>query len=215
MKQLLAFLFVLTLLMGLSMQVQAELFNRGTDTLGNRLIYDSDLNITWYDYTNDLGLDLNIWQNQTNWASALTVNFSGTIFDDWRLPSVLDGQGFGYNRTSSEMGHLFYAELVNKGYCSTAGTCPQAGWGLLNKSPFLNLQPFNYWSASDTDAPRGSVWTFSFYDGRQGSNLKYNENYALAVRSGDVVAAPEPVSSILFLTGGATLLGRKYIRKKR
>lgn len=28
----------------------AELFVRGTDSLGYQLIYDSDLNITWYDY---------------------------------------------------------------------------------------------------------------------------------------------------------------------
>jgi len=32
------------------MQAEATLFLRGTDTLGNQLIYDSDRNITWYDY---------------------------------------------------------------------------------------------------------------------------------------------------------------------
>jgi len=40
----------------------ADLYKRGTDILGNRLIYDSDLNITWYDYTksNDT------WDNQVS-----------------------------------------------------------------------------------------------------------------------------------------------------
>ena len=69
MKKSLAVLFGLVLLMGLSLQAHAALLNRGTDSLGNRLIYDSDLNITWYDYTKSY----DTWQNQMNWASALTV----------------------------------------------------------------------------------------------------------------------------------------------
>ncbi len=35
-----------------TLSADAGLQNRGTDSQGNRLIYDSDLNITWYDYTN-------------------------------------------------------------------------------------------------------------------------------------------------------------------
>ena len=46
----------------------AELFNRGTDSLGNRLIYDDSTNITWYDYTNSR----RFWEEQMAWASALT-----------------------------------------------------------------------------------------------------------------------------------------------
>lgn len=53
------------------MQAHAALQNRGTGNFGNRLIYDSDLNITWYDYTKSA----DSWQNQVNWASALSVNF--------------------------------------------------------------------------------------------------------------------------------------------
>ena len=95
--------------------------NRGTDSLGNRLIYDSDLDITWYDYTNDY----DTWQNQMDWAGALYVDFGGTHYTDWRLPTTVDGYqvyGYdgttteGYNITSSEMGHLFYTELGNKGF---------------------------------------------------------------------------------------------------
>ena len=101
--------------------------NRGTDSLGNRLIYDSDLNITWYDYSKSW----DTWQNQVNWASGLSVTFGSNTYTDWRLPSTVDGTyagcgcngttTAGYNITSSEMGHLFYTELGNTGYYDTSG----------------------------------------------------------------------------------------------
>ncbi len=156
-----------------SMQANAALTNLGTDSLGNPLIYDSDFNITWYDYTKSQ----DTWDNQMTWASGLTVNFGGTIYDDWRLPSTVDGPYVwgndgtttaGYNITSSEMGHLFYTELGNKGYCSTSGYCPQAGWGLKNEGPFTHLDPVGYyWSSTEYAATPSNAWFFNFYTGAQ------------------------------------------------
>ena len=95
MKRLYLLLLALAMVIGLSAQSNATLILRGTDTLGNRLIYDTDLNITWYDYTNAV----DIWQNQVNWASALTVDFNGTVFNDWRLTA--SDTCTGYNCTGS------------------------------------------------------------------------------------------------------------------
>ena len=78
-------LIILAILLSFAVSVTAELLNRGTDSPGNRLIYDSDLNITWYDYTNSAAY----WQTQIDWASALSINFEGNIYDDWRLPSTM------------------------------------------------------------------------------------------------------------------------------
>ena len=138
-----------------TVSVNATLYNRGTDSLGNSLIYDDDLNITWYDFSNAV----NTWQNQANWANTLSINFGGAIYDDWRLPSAVDHPSYvvgydstttaGWNITSSEMGHLFYTELGNKGYCNTSGNCPQSGWGLTNTGNFLNLQQHLYWSGTE------------------------------------------------------------------
>ncbi len=177
---------------------------RGTDSLGNRLIYDSDLNITWYDYTNAA----NIWQNQVNWASGLTVNFGGTIYDHWRLPSTVNGLSVwgydgtttsGYNIKTSEMGHLFYTELGNKAYISPSGSYGQAGWGLTNTGDFQKLQTSPYWSGTEY-VWTGYAWYFHPYDGSLGGSYVENPGYtAIAVHDGDVPQqpiAPEPISSI-------------------
>ena len=137
----------------LTAPAHAFLINRGTDTLGNRLIYDNDRDITWYDFSNAA----NTWQNQVNWALGLSVTFDSTTYDDWRLPTTVDGPyvfGFdgtttgGYNITTSEMGHLYYTELGNLGYYATDGTNPQPGWGLTNTGDFQHLSASAYWSGT-------------------------------------------------------------------
>ncbi len=44
----------------LSTKAHAVLINKGTDTPGNRLIYDDDCDITWYDFSNAL----DTWDNK-------------------------------------------------------------------------------------------------------------------------------------------------------
>ena len=203
-----------------TLSAHAALSNRGTDSLGNRLIYDSDLNITWYDYTKSAAS----WQTQMNWASALTVNFGGTTFDDWRLTTMVDGPrenwGYdgtntaGYNITSSEIGNLFYTELGNTGYYDTSGIYLPEG-GLRKKGPFINLQAGYYWSGTEYAADTARAWLFATDFGSQNNFNKGNTLYALAVRPGDIAVVPEPISSILFITGGTLLAGRTYLKRRK
>ncbi len=208
-----------------SMQADAALQNLGMDSRGNRLIYDTDLDITWYDFSNSL----DTWQNQVKWSSDLTLDFGGNIYSDWRLPTAVDGLydfGYdgsttgGYNIESSEMGHLFYEELSNTGRYDTSGNPTGCGGTgepscLTDTGYFQNLQTDSYyWSGTEYSDSPGNAWNFSFNIGFQSYIVTSKNLKAFAVRDG-LAVAPEPVSSILFIAGGVTLGFRSFRKKFR
>jgi hypothetical protein len=207
MKKILFCLIAMLVMFVLETPVHAELINRGTDTLGNRLIYDTDLNITWYDFTNANAH----WQVQVDWADALSVDFGGNIFDDWRLPNKVDDIyvfGYdgtttgGYNITNSEMGHLFYTELGNKGGLATDGSnVPSSERGLLNTGDFQNLAFNVYWTGTEYAAATDRAWIFAFDFGDQNRFVASGANCGgLAVRDGDVVEPSIIAFSVFTLT---------------
>jgi hypothetical protein len=151
---------------------------------GGGLIYDTDRDITWYNPDSSPMT----WDQAMSWAA----NLAAGGVEGWRLPSALNPDGSGpagnFNVVGSEMGHLYYIALGNKGYVAPDGTYPQPGYGLANMGPFTNLQAVNYWSETEWASFSGNAWAFGFYNGQQGWGNKTDSVhfYAMAVHGGNV-----------------------------
>jgi hypothetical protein len=211
-------------------QVNAALIDRG-----GGLIYDTVLDVTWLqdaDYSKTSGYDSDgrmNWNTATAWADGLTYydTVRDTLWDDWRLPTVVDtgssGCDFSYSGTdcgfnvdtsSSEMASLFYDALGNLGAHDTDGSEFQADSWFTHTGPFINLQSISYyWTGLEYAPIPSTAWYFDFRTGLQGgsSDKSTNEHFAWAVRDGDVAEVPEPSIIILMLTGiiGIGFIGRR------
>src|SRR3990172_7856810 len=132
------------------------------------------------------------------WVSGLTVDFGGTIYDDWRLPTTPQPEF----STLCEMGHLYYTELENQLFIplSTSFTDGLTG----EAESFINLKPLAYWSSTEyTDST--NAWLFDFYPGAGNQTWRNKSSYtynAIAVRAGDVsTSVPEPTTLLLLGSG--------------
>lgn len=227
------------LVFGLVGIAYAELMVVGYGTIVNggsgdyQLIYDTDIDITWLDFTksNDF------WLEQMSWADGLEVEFGGIVFDDWQLPRTLPVNGSeymyyiaddgstdsGYNISApdsaypgskgSEMAHLYYTTLGNLGFYDVNGNEGQPGYGLKNTGPFVNLLAEDYWSSTQYAPVSTSVWDFDFDYGRQSDVGKTGDPnvYALAVRDGNIASVPD--ASIILLLG-SSLFGLGVFSRK-
>jgi hypothetical protein len=200
---------------------------RGRDVLGNpvsmlvggvpnpdmKYVYDTVLDLTWLANWNANGpMD---WTTANAWATSLTDLGGG-----WALPSVLDtgaagcnyansGTDCGYNVYGSEVGRagqswlaqMWYVTLSNNAYVDASGNL-QSDHGLANTGPFSNMQSNVYWSRTAyAPSPADSAWCLNTRLGFQGNCNQRSALFGVAVRSGDVLAAPIPEPGIGVLMG--------------
>ena len=176
---------------------------------GDGTITDTDTNLMWLqdaNYAATTGVYFNYQDEAWDWVEQLT--YAG--YDDWRLPSAYnqDGTGpcLGYNCIDSELGNLFYTALGNP-----SNSEPGA---FTNSGPFINVQTsIGYWSNDYEwdDTCLGvtpCVWIFTYDYGQLPIDYNLDGESAWAVR-----VVPEPISSTLFIVGGATLGFRRFRKK--
>ncbi len=210
------FVAAIALVLGFSALTHAYLNNNG-----NNLIYDTDLNITWWNPSKEEQTNRAPWPpyfyNLAPWVTTVTVGgVSGrrlakigdepTLGDEtWR---------WGYNNITirSKMGHLFYAELGNKGFYAPDGSYPQPGWGLANVGPFSNLYTTGeYWSSTKyTGSP--AQWVFSFRTGSLGIEPWAGGDYIRLGHDGNI-GAPVPIPAPILLLGSGLLVLVELRRK--
>jgi hypothetical protein len=217
-------------LLGLGGTAQAGLI--GYTANGVNLVYDNDRDLTWVANANladtvdfgVAGINANgtmTWDVAEQWVAGMNAaNYAGAT--GWRLPATLQPdatcdsqlspgggfplQGYGYNCTGSDLGHLFYTEgLLTPGQAITSST--------ILTGLFSNMQDHVYWSGTQYAPVPDDAWVFGTFIGLQGVDDKDFQGYGWAVRPGQVAAAPLPATGFLVALGlmalGASRQGRR------
>jgi|WetSurMetagenome_2_1015567.scaffolds.fasta_scaffold91843_3 hypothetical protein len=196
----LVFVTVIAVFLGFATLANAALTNNG-----GGFIYDSDLNITWYDFSYvNPATNGATWQEAINWASGL--NAGGV--SGWRLPTTSSTAYGDTSASGGEMGHLYYAELG----LSTGTSLSSSG-----QTYFVNIKDYFYWTGVDYPGYSNIAFTYEFDIGREWDNSKTSNLVALAVHSGNIgpngPIVPIPAAIWLLGSGLIGLIGVRRYKK--
>jgi len=158
------------------------------------------------------------WETANSWIAAMNAD-QGTGylgFSDWRLPKVVIPDtcstggtnpipNMGVACTLSDMGHLFYIEFEATGNTSVFDTGNPDEISKFNNLDGIGSRQYIYGDLWEQDTDQ--VMTFQFAYGTQGAINRNFNNWAWAVRDGDVAAVPVPPALYLFGSGLLGLIG--------
>jgi hypothetical protein len=211
MRRVFSLIIVFSSVLGLTLTAYATLWDRG-----GGMIYDDFLNITWLqdsNYAKTSGYDADgymDWTQAVAWANNLA--FGG--YDNWRLPTTVDGPYVwgtngtttgGYNITVSELGYMYYINLGNSAISPPGTSIPNGSFvdGYGRTVAFQNLaDQYNvYWSGTAYGLDNYKAWSLDFRNGNQNILEKNWELNVWAVRDGDVSPVPEPATLVLLGSG--------------
>ena len=194
-------------------------------------IYDDVLDITWLqdaNYAQTSGYDSDgrmHWLQAKAWAAQLSYDGH----DDWRLPSAnlinsanpcyayYGSCDFGYNNTTSELGHMFYNNLGRLSFSININVNFTDG-ATSNVVSILSLQNHEYnqsdWYSEEYVPGPTDAWAFKMVNGFQFADNKNasDYHYGWPVHDGDIGASPVPLPAgiYLFLSG---LVGLGLVRR--
>ncbi len=148
------------------------------------------------------------YQAAAAWVAAMNAaNYLGHT--NWQLPTTPSadascpfigphGESFGFGCVASALGSLYYNAL-GLAAPNTAVPIPNNTAG-----PFINFQPYLYWSQSNVNGT--GYGTFSFNTGFHGSNTVPNYLYVLPMIQGKLPGTPPAAGSGLQVNpGGQTI----------
>ena len=146
------------------------------------------------------------WSAANTWADSL--EYGG--FDDWRMPGLNAsdtscpierdlGPGigvvhYGQGCSGGELSHLFVVDLGTRPGESVLNVTGDTAEQVANLALFSNVQRARFWSATEWAPDTTLAWYLDAGDAFQGNQGKNAPFFALAVRTGDLVAVPEPQS---------------------
>lgn len=158
---------------------------------GGTLVYDTDLNITWFADANYFQTIMADADGLMNWgdATALVEALDYAGARDWRLPGALSS--ISPNDTNctvgcldNEMAYLYSIYLGGDPY---GAEFDRTG----NHGPFTDIR-FQYWTNEEyTPDPASWAWNFHFENGIQYWHIKTDLFGAWPVRDGDIALMPK------------------------
>lgn len=235
------------LLLGLPLAAQATLVSRA----GGLAYYDTVLDITWLADANYARTTNYASFGLLNWADAKAFASNATVLGvtGWRLPTLTSVTGTssfslgfsndgstdaGYAATgqgwataagavTSELGYLFYVDLLRAGRCLASSADPQScgsnpAWPQGNKGPFASVPGFSFWT--DTAAAATTAWSLNLSSGQQAPTAQSATGMAWLVHSGDALLTaqgldPVPVPAAGWLFGSAVFGWMAVARRRR
>jgi len=138
------------------------------------------------------------YQTAAAWVAAMNAaNYLG--HGNWQIPTTPindktcgrtgpTGNSFGFGCTAGALASMYNALGVKSP--NTAVPVPNIPAG-----PFINLQPYLYWSSSNGGSPQSGNATFSFATGWQGANTLPNFLYLLPMLPGKLPGSPAPTGT--------------------
>jgi hypothetical protein len=133
---------------------------------------------------------------------------------------------YTFANLSTNNEYLYGVQLYFGDHYDIGNTQPGGAWGMISTTSFLGTHSSNYANdiaAKDSqssfsftiDNQIGNISYAAFFDDHSGSTSYTTGTTASGTFNNDSPVAPEPVSTVLFLSGGATMAFMYRQKRKR